>query len=86
MDQFNCSIDEAVASDNQEGVDTNPKIGELRLEDDDFIKDVTVNGDSSQGTLAEVALAKEHDLQSVIFMEASEAEFISYQASTRPEA
>ena len=80
LDQFSSSIDEAVASDNQDGVDTNPNIGELRLEDEDFIRDVTVNGDSSQGTLAEVALAKEHDLQSVILMEASGAEFISYQA------
>ena len=80
LDAMSQSIDDTVALDNQEGIDSNPKPGDLLLEDPDFTKEVVVQGDSRQGQLTEVAQAKAHNLQSVIFMETSEDKFVSYQA------
>lgn len=78
-------ISDTASLDNQPGADTDPRPGMLTLEDDNFVRQVQVQGDSDSGSLTELARAKSQPLQSVSFIEATPETLISYQAYLSPE-
>lgn len=75
MDEFSKTIDYTSEADNEEGFDFNPKPGELLLEDANYTTEITVSGNSKQGSLMEVTQFAAPSAQGVIFMETNDTGF-----------